>query len=84
MVERTPNSHAVVENTNAEQISDYYAKMGVSVDYLNEGKPTDMSDIDWNFVASAHVAWLQSMVDKDFWTTEDMSAVNAAITSNQT
>lgn len=74
----------IVENPSAEQISDYYTRMGWSVDLLNGPKPTAISDGDWNVVVSENVAWLQSMVGKDFWTTEDMSAVNAAIASNQT
>ena len=53
--------------------------MGHSVDLLNAGKPEDMSDEDWADCVSRNVEHLQLMVAKDFWTTEDMTEVNAAI-----
>jgi hypothetical protein len=66
----------------AEDIAQHYTAMGHSVDLLNAGKPEDMSDEDWADTVSRNVEHLQIMVAKDFWTTEDMTAVNAAIGGN--
>ena len=66
----------------AEDIAQHYTAMGHSVDLLNAGKPEDMSDEDWADMVSRNVEHLQIMVAKDFWTTEDMTAANAAIAAN--
>ena len=63
----------------AEEIAQHYTAMGHSVDLLNAGQPEDMSDEDWADTVSRNVEHLQIMVAKDFWTTEDMTAVHAAI-----
>jgi len=63
----------------AEQIAQHYKAMGDSVDLINAGQPEDMSDEDWADCLSRNVEHLKIMVAKDFWTTEDMTAVNAAI-----
>lgn len=65
----------------AEEIAQHYTAMGHSVELLNAGKPEDMSDEDWTDTVARNVEHLQIMVAKDFWTTEDMTAANAAITS---
>ena len=56
--------------------------MGQSVVLLNAGKPEDMEDADWTDTVSRNVEHLQLMVAKDYWTSEDMTAVNAAIAAN--
>ena len=66
----------------AEEIAQHYVAMGHSVDLLNAGKPEDMSDEDWADTVSRNVEHLEIMVAKDFWTTEDMTAANAAIAAN--
>jgi len=66
----------------AEEIAANYTAMGHSVDLLNAGKPDDMEDADWTDTVSRNVEHLQLMVDKDYWTDEDMTAVNAAIAAN--
>ena len=63
----------------AEEIAAHYTAMGHSVDLLNAGQPEDMSDEDWADTVSRNVEHLEIMVAKDFWTTEDMTAANAAI-----
>jgi hypothetical protein len=66
----------------AEEIAQNYTAMGHSVDLLNAGQPEDMSDEDWADTVSRNVEHLTLMVAKDFWTTEDMTAANAAIAAN--
>jgi hypothetical protein len=41
-----------------------------------------MEDADWTDTVSRNVEHLQLMVAKDFWTSEDMTAANAAIAAN--
>jgi hypothetical protein len=66
----------------AEEIAQHYTAMGHSVDLLNAGQPENMEDADWANTVSRNVEHLQLMVAKDFWTTEDMTAANAAIAAN--
>ena len=40
-----------------------------------------LSDDFKHEVVEHHVAYLETMVSQDFWTTEDMTTVNNAITS---
>ena len=62
-----------------EEIAQHYTAMGHSVDLLNAGKPAGMSDADWTDTVSRNVEHLTLMVAKDYWTTESMTAANAAI-----
>ena len=70
------------DELTTEEIAANYTAMGHSVDLLNAGKPDDMEDADWTDTVSRNVEHLQLMVDKDYWTDEDMTAVNAAIAAN--
>jgi len=62
-----------------EQIAQHYSAMGDSVDLINAGQPEDMSAEDWADMKSRNQEHLVLMKAKDFWTTEDMTAVTAAI-----
>ena len=73
----------MTDTPTAEEIAQHYVAMGHSVDLLNAGKPEDMSDEDWTDTVSRNVEHLQLMVAKDFWTSEDMAAVNKAIADNK-
>ena len=73
------NNEVVSEVPSAEEIAQHYSAMGDSVDLLNAGKPADMEDDDWADTVSRNKEHLELMVAKDFWGTEDMTAVNAAI-----
>ena len=66
-----------------EEIAQHYTAMGHSVDLLNAGKPEDMEDADWTDMKSRNVEHLELMKAKDFWTSEDMSAVDKAIADNK-
>ena len=70
------------DEITAEEIAQHYTAMGHSVDLLNAGQPEDMENDEWTDTVSRNVEHLQLMVAKDFWTTEDMTAVNAAIAAN--
>ena len=72
----------MTDTPTAEEIAQHYTAMGHSVDLLNAGQPEGISDAEWADTVSRNVEHLQLMVDKDFWTDEDMTAVNAAIQAN--
>ena len=65
-----------------EQIAQHYSAMQDSVNLINEMRtnpPEDMTDEEVEDCISRNVEHLELMVAKDFWTDEDMKAVNAAI-----
>ena len=72
----------MTDTPTAEEIAQHYVAMGHSVELINAGQPEGMDDADWADTVSRNVEHLQLMVAKDFWTTEDMTAVNAAIAAN--
>ena len=69
----------MTDTITAEEIAQHYTAIGHSVDLINAGQPEGMEDADWSDTVSRNVEHLELMVAKDFWTTEDMTAVNAAI-----
>ena len=72
--------------TDAEKAQDYTA-MGHSVALIKAVMAgTEMADgsaEERQACVDRNVEHLQLMVAKDFWTTEDMTAANAAITAGQ-
>ena len=70
------------DTLSAEEIAQNYSAMGHSVDLLNAGKPDDMEADEWTATKARNVEHLELMVAKDYWTDEDMTAVNAAIAAN--
>ena len=75
------------EVKTAEEIAQDYTAMGHSVDLINgiiDG--TQMADeeaANRQGAVDRNVEHLELMVAKDYWTTEDMTAVNAAITAGK-
>ena len=76
-----------MDELTAEQIAQHYTAMGHSVDLINAIiAGTTMADDDAaekQGCVDRNVEHLELMVAKDFWTTEDMTAVNAAITAGK-
>ncbi len=68
-----------MDEITSEQIAQNYSAMGHSGDLLNAGKPDDMEADEWTATKARNVEHLELMVAKDYWTDEDMTAVNAAI-----
>ena len=71
----------------AEEIAQDYTAMGHSVDLINAiiagtQMANDTAEEKQDCV-DRNVAHLEIMVAKDYWTDEDMTAVNAAITAGQ-
>ena len=63
------------------QIEQHYAAMAVSVDVINEIIASTEKDEESIFVITRNITHLEEMLTKDFWTSEDMSDVNAAVTA---
>ena len=68
----------MTDTPTPEEIAAHYVAMGHSVDLINAGQPEDMADTDWADTVSRNVEHLKLMVAKDYWTTEDLTAANAA------
>jgi hypothetical protein len=71
----------------AEEIAQHYSAMGDSVDLINgiiDGSlMADDTQEDKNDCVDRNVRHLEIMVAKDFWTTEDITSANSAITSGK-
>ncbi len=76
-----------MDEITAEQIAQHYTAMGHSVDLINAIiAGTAMADDDAaekQDCVNRNVEHLEIMVAKDFWTSEDMTAANAAITAGK-
>jgi len=76
-----------MDELTAEQIAQHYTAMGHSVDLINAiiaGEAmADDDAADKQDCVNRNVEHLEIMVAKDFWTTEDMTAVNAATAAGQ-
>ena len=71
----------------AEEIAQDYTAMGHSVDLINAiiagtQMANDTAE-DKQDCVDRNVAHLELMVAKEYWTDEDMTAVNSAITAGQ-
>jgi hypothetical protein len=76
-----------MDELTTEEIAQNYTAMGHSVDLINAIiAGTEMADDtaeDKQGCVDRNVAHLEIMVAKDYWTDEDMTAVNSAITAGQ-
>jgi len=73
------NEEVVSEVPTTEEIAQNYKAMGDSVNLINEivaSGDTDEESVDTLARNREH---LELMVAKDYWTDQDMTAVNAAI-----
>jgi hypothetical protein len=76
-----------MDEITSEQIAQHYTAMGHSVDLINSiiaGEAmADYGAADKQDCVNRNVEHLEIMLSKDFWTDEDMTAVNAAITKGK-
>jgi len=75
------------EVKTAEEIAQDYTAMGHSVDLINSiidgSKMADESAEERQDCVNRNVEHLEIMVAKDYWTDEDMTAVDAAIVAGK-
>ena len=67
-----------MDELTAEQIAQHYSACGDSVALINGDQPEGMSDEDWADCVARNKEHLVLMLAKDYWTTEDMTAMTAA------
>jgi hypothetical protein len=67
-----------VEQLTAEQIAKHYSAAMDSVNLINAGQPEDMTAEDWADCLARNKEHLVLMLAKDFWTTQDLTAIRAA------
>ena len=66
------------ETLTPEQIAKHYSAAMDSVNLINAGKPTEMSDADWADCLSRNKEHLRIMVAKDWWTNQDLTPLQQA------
>ena len=69
----------VVEQPTAEQIARHYSAAMDSVNLINSDKPEFVSDEDWADTIARNKEHLVIMLAKDYWTTEDLEPLQAAV-----
>jgi len=77
----------MTDTLTTEEIAQHYTAMGHSVDLINDvvagNQDDNMEAVDLQDTVTRNVDHLEIMLAKDFWTTEDMSAANAAVTAGK-
>jgi hypothetical protein len=68
----------IIEQPSAEEIARHYSAAMDSVNLINAGQPEGMEDADWADTVARNKEHLVIMLAKDFWTTQDLSAIRSA------
>lgn len=66
-----------------EEIARHYSAALDSVALIEAGKPESMDDEEWADCLERNVAHLNLMLEKDFWTTEDLTPIQNAIAAGE-
>ncbi len=66
------------EKPTAEEIARHYSAAMDSVNLINGGKPEGMDDAEWADCVSRNKEHLKIMLEKDFWTTENLEPLRRA------
>lgn len=62
----------------AEDIQKHYDAAMDSVNLINAGKPEDMIEAEWVDTVQRNKDHLKIMLEKDFWTTQDLTPLRNA------
>ena len=68
----------MTEQLTPEQIAKHYSAAMDSVNLINAGQPEGMDDAEWADCLSRNKEHLVIMLAKTYWTTEDLSPLQAA------
>jgi len=68
----------MIELTEQEQIAKHYSAAMDSVNLINAGQPEDMTDADWADTLKRNRDHLALMLEKTYWTTEDLTPLQQA------
>ena len=69
------------DSPSAEEIAQHYSAAMDSVNLINDLMGQDSRTAEEQDTVARNVEHLEIMVAKDFWTTEDMTPLNDAITA---
>jgi len=69
----------MIETLTPEQIAQHYSAAMDSVNLINAGKPEAMPDAEWADCLQRNRDHLVIMLDKPFWTSEDLSPLRAVL-----
>ena len=79
-----------MEERTADEVAAIFAAAGDSVSLINAGKPADLTDDEWKDAAKRNWQHLETIkaykkVDgtTSIWTTENFTAIDAAITAGK-
>lgn len=61
-----------------QEIAQHYKAAMDSVNLINSEKPEDVSDAEWAATIARNKEHLRIMLDKTFWTTENLSPLRLA------
>jgi len=68
-----------IETPTPEEIQRHFNAAMDSVNLINAGQPEGTTDEDWADTVSRNVEHLQIMLDKTYWTTEDLTPIQALV-----
>ena len=68
----------LVQEITSEEIARHYSAAMDSVNLINGDKPENATDADWADTIARNKEHLNIMLAKDFWTTEDLTPLQAA------
>ena len=69
----------IIDVPTAEEIARHYSAAMDSVNLINGGQPEGMEAEEWADCVERNKEHLRIMLAKDFWTTEDLSPLQAAV-----
>ena len=69
-----------IETPTPEEIQRHFNAAMDSVNLIKAGQPEGTTDEDWVDTVSRNVEHLQIMLDKTYWTTEDLTPIQALVT----
>jgi hypothetical protein len=69
----------MIDTPTPEQIAKHYSAAMDSVNLINGGKPSSMTDADWTATVARNKEHLVIMLAKTYWTNEDLTPFHSAI-----
>lgn len=66
------------EEITPEEIQQHYNAAMDSVNLINAGKPTNMSDSDWSDMLERNKQHLKIMLSKTYWTNQNLEPLRQA------
>jgi len=67
-----------ITTPTTEEIAKHYSAAMDSVNLINAGQPEGMEDAEWADTVARNKAHLVLMLEKPWWTNQDLTAIRAA------